>query len=63
MTTERALTPPRDLAALLAGHGVAAYACPDWQQALREALASGITVVVAGSLYLAGAARSYLLPE
>jgi dihydrofolate synthase / folylpolyglutamate synthase len=36
-----------------------ATVCPDWQQALDEALKSGMAVVIAGSLYLAGAARTW----
>ena len=47
-----------EMAALLAAAGVPARACPDWREALAAALDSGMAVVVAGSLYLAGAVRT-----
>ena len=61
MLTARELTPPDRLAALFAQHGVPAEPCADWRDALDRALASGSVVVIAGSLYLAGAVRGYLL--
>ena len=61
MLTARELTPPDRLAALFARHGVPAEPCPDWREALDRALASECVVVIAGSLYLAGAVRGYVL--
>jgi dihydrofolate synthase / folylpolyglutamate synthase len=49
-----------DLAELFRRRGIEATACEDWRQALTEGLGSGLAVVVAGSLYLAGAARTFL---
>jgi dihydrofolate synthase/folylpolyglutamate synthase len=49
-----------DLAEIFLKLGVHATANLDWRQALEEALGSGMAVVVAGSIYLAGAARTWL---
>ena len=51
---------PEELAALFAQSGVPTETELDYTQAIRLALASGIPVVVCGSLYLAGAARTWL---
>lgn len=48
-----------ELADLFCSCGVEAAACPAWKNALELALESGMAVVVAGSLYLAGAARTW----
>jgi dihydrofolate synthase/folylpolyglutamate synthase len=50
-----------ELVEMFQENGISAIACPDWQQALYNALGGGIAVVVAGSLYLAGAARTWLV--
>jgi dihydrofolate synthase / folylpolyglutamate synthase len=49
------------LVEMFMGNGVPATAVQDWRQAMSKAMESGMAVVVAGSLYLAGAARSWLL--
>ena len=49
------------LADLFAAQGVPAQAESDWQEAIKAALASGLPVVLCGSLYLVGAARTRLL--
>jgi dihydrofolate synthase/folylpolyglutamate synthase len=51
------------LAEMFESRGVPAAACPDWRRAMSEALGSGMAVVVAGSLYLAGAARTWLMEK
>lgn len=48
-----------ELARLFEDAGVHAETCADWRQALRLALESGMPVVVAGSLYLVGAVRTW----
>jgi dihydrofolate synthase/folylpolyglutamate synthase len=52
---------PTELAEMFEKRGVPATACEDWQRALGLALESGTAVVVAGSIYLAGAARTWLM--
>ena len=52
---------PSELALMFEKCGVSAEAVPDWREALEKALESGMAVVVAGSLYLAGAARTPLM--
>jgi folylpolyglutamate synthase/dihydropteroate synthase len=41
--------------------GIPAVVREDWRTALEDACGSGMAVVVAGSLYLAGAARTWWL--
>ncbi len=48
-----------EMAALFESNGTPACACPDWQAAMQQALRSDMAVVVAGSLYLAGAVRAW----
>ncbi len=48
------------LAALFAAQGVPSQALPDWQDAIQATLAGGLPVVICGSLYLVGAARTWL---
>ncbi|HSP33265.1 MAG TPA: folylpolyglutamate synthase/dihydrofolate synthase family protein [Thermoanaerobaculia bacterium] len=53
--------PPAHLASIATGLGVRATAVPDVDEAFRRALASGErTILIAGSLYLAGAAIAFL---
>lgn len=49
------------LAHMFNRYGLEAVAIEDWRQALSTAMGSGMAVVVAGSLYLAGAARTWFL--
>lgn len=51
--------PPAELAEMFRKLGVPAKARPDWKQALEEAMGSGMAVVAAGSIYLAGTARTW----
>lgn len=50
-----------ELARMFKDSGIEAEAIGDWQQALKAAMNSGMSVVVAGSLYLVGAARTWFL--
>jgi dihydrofolate synthase / folylpolyglutamate synthase len=60
-THERLRHSANTLVEMFKENGIPATAVPDWRQALSEAMESGMAVVVAGSLYLAGAARTWLL--
>jgi dihydrofolate synthase/folylpolyglutamate synthase len=59
----RAARPPEDLAALFSSCGVPAEACSRYEDALNKALASGMPMLVCGSLYLVGAARTWLMAQ
>lgn len=50
----------KELADLFATQGVPTQTEPDWQDAIKAALAGGLPVVICGSLYLVGAARRWL---
>ena len=56
----RLLHSPEELAELFRAQGIATRTCPDYIQALEQAMESGMPMVVSGSLYLAGAARTWL---